>query len=96
MQSSYNFRRAAHTTCAGVNPQLQLMLLAGWVREVVCFPHPANMGLLPTGPLNYCGVGVRGIALFQYNNFTLCFFLSRPKDFFRHVPHYGKRNAGIF
>ena len=44
------------------------------------------MGLSTTGPLNYCRVSAPGVlALFQYNKSTLCFFLSRPKAFFRHA-----------
>jgi len=59
--------------------------------------HPAKYGFVNYRPIKLLWSRRSGLfARFQYNNFTLCFFLSRPKGFFRHVPLYGKRNAGIF
>jgi hypothetical protein len=56
--------------------------------EKLLFPHPATIWVVNYWPIKLLWrLGVRGMfALFQYNNFTFRFFLSRPKDFFRHVP----------
>jgi hypothetical protein len=57
---------------------------------------PTRQIWVATGPLKRLRIELGLLALFQYNKFTVCLFPSRPKDLFRDVQAYGKRNAATF
>src|SRR5689334_14200162 len=84
---------AAHTTCAGVNPQLLLDALGRLGCEKLLFPHPANMGLLTTA--HYTIVEPASSPYFSTTSSRSVSFSAVRKNSFVMRRLYGKRNAGI-